>query len=202
MIAASQWVYDYSEEFVAEKLAAFVQLNPGAPPTESPWIQKRLGAFIVGDWQIAQNETYVPDMDYTITYLPVPEDGMDSATWAGGWSWAIPQGAKQPEAAAELLVYMAGEPGQKVYLKDTSHLPTISSLMEETDLFSERHLFFAQELLPIAHSRPPLPVGAKYWDDLTTAWEKIYLNEEEPKPALEEAKKSTMTLLEPLCPIN
>lgn len=202
MIAASQWVYDYSKEFGPERMAAFVQMNPGAPPTESPWIQKRLGAFIVGDWQIAQNATYIPETNYAITYVPVPEDGMDSATWAGGWSWVIPQGAKQPEAATEFLAFASGAPGQEIYTVDTTHLPTVSALLDKTELFQERHLFFAQELLPIAHSRPPLPVGAKYWDELTAAWEKIYLNEQEPAEALQEAKDNTMTLLSPLCPIN
>jgi len=201
MIAAAQWVYDYSAEFGPERLAAFVQMTPGAPPTESPWIQRRLGAVITGDWQIAQNANYIPDTKYAITYIPTPEEGGESATWAGGWSWVIPQGAKQPEAAAEFLVYAAGEPGQRTYTVDTTHLPTVSALMEE-DIFTEEHSFFAQELLPVANSRPPLPVGAKYWDDLTAAWELIYLNEEEPGPALEEAKNNTMTLLSPLCPIN
>ncbi len=202
MIAAAQWVADFAAEYGPERLAAFVQMNPGAPPTESPWIQKRLGAMISGDWMIAQNANYIPDTNYTITYVPVPEAGMDSATWAGGWSFVIPQGAKQPEAAAEFLAYASGEPGQKVYLTDTTHLPTVTSLQDQTDLYSERHLFFAQELLPIAKSRPPLPVGAKYWDELTAAWEKIYLGEQEPADALQEAKDNTMTLLSPLCPIN
>jgi multiple sugar transport system substrate-binding protein len=202
MVAAAQWVYDYSAEFGPEKLSAFVQMSPDAPPTESPWIQGRLGALIVGDWQIAQNAEYVPDMNYAITYVPVPEEGAESATWAGGWSWAIPQGAKQPEAAAEFLAYVAGAPGQTVYTKDTTHLPTVAALAEQADLYEERHLFFAEELLPIAHSRPPLPVGAKFWDDLSAAWEKIYLNQEEPQVALDEAKDATMTLLSPLCPIN
>jgi multiple sugar transport system substrate-binding protein len=202
MIAASQWVADYAAEFGPSRLAAFVQMNPGAPPTESPWIQRRLAALVTGDWQIAQNANYIPDTNYAITYIPVPEEGMESATWAGGWSWVIPQGAKEPEAAAEFMIYAAGEPGQRVYTVDTTHLPTYSALMDQDDLYTEEHRFFAQELLPVAHSRPPLPVGAKYWDELTAAWEKIYLGEQDPESALQEAKDNTMTLLSPLCPIN
>lgn len=202
MIAASQWIYDYSEKYGPDRLAAFVQMNPGAPPTESPWIQKRLGAVITGDWQLATNKKYIPDTKYTVTYLPVPEDGMDSTTWAGGWSWAMPQGAKQPEAAAEFMAYVAGAAGQRIYTEDTSHLPTFESLLEEKDLFTEDHLFFAQELLPNARSRPALPVGAKYWDELTNAWELIYLNQEEPEKALKQAKENTMTLLGQYCPIE
>ena len=33
-----------------------------------------------------------------------------------------------------------------------------------------------RQLLPTAKNRPPLPVGARYWDELTSAWERIFLN--------------------------
>ena len=32
-------------------------------------------------------------------------------------------------------------------------------------------------------------MGARYWDELTSAWEKIYLNEEEPAAALAAVKE-------------
>ena len=58
-----------------------------------------------------------------------------------------PQGAKNPEGAWEFLQYIAGEEGQRVYSKDTSHLPTFESLGSEEGLLDERHAFFAS-LLP------------------------------------------------------
>lgn len=204
MIEAAQWVYDYCEELGPAKVQAFIQaaMRPGAPPQESPWTQGRLATMVTGDWQIAQNREYAPDMDYGITYLPVPEEGMDTQTWAGGWSMVIPEGAQQPDAATQFLLYACGAEGQRIYTQDTSHIPTFTALADEADLYEERHLFFVEELLPTANSRPPLPVGARYWDDLTAAWERIYLNEEEPEPALTEAKESTMTLLGPFCPVS
>jgi multiple sugar transport system substrate-binding protein len=158
--------------------------------------------MVTGDWQIASNMNYAPDMDYGITWLPVPNEGDESATWAGGWSLVIPQGAKQPEAAAKFLIYACGEPGQRIYTEDTAHIPTFKTLTEDKSLYNERHLFFAEQLLPTAHNRPPLPVGAKYWDDLTAAFQKIYLNQDEPEPALTEAGDSTNALLGPFCPIS
>jgi multiple sugar transport system substrate-binding protein len=132
----------------------------------------------------------------------VPEEGAESATWAGGWSMVIPQGAKEPDAAIKFMLFACGEPGQRIYTEDTAHVPTLLALQEDTSLFDERHMFFVQELLPTTNNRPPLPVGAKYWDELTAAWQKIYLNEEEPEPALTTAKENTMTLLGPFCPVN
>lgn len=204
MIEAMQWVYDYCAELDPSKVQAFIQAArvPGAPPQESPWTQNRLATMVTGDWQIAQNREYAPDMDYGITYLPVPEDGMESATWAGGWSLVIPEGGQQAEAATQFLMFACGEPGQRIYTEDTAHIPTLLALQEDASLFEERHTFFVNELLPTTNNRPPLPVGARYWDDMTAAFERIWLNEEEPEPALNNAKDATMTLLTPFCPIG
>ena len=76
--------------------------------------------------------------------------------------------------------WFSGEEGQRIYTKESQHLPTIEALLQEADLFEERHRFFSEQLLPIAKNRPPLPVGAKYWDELTVAWQKTYLDQEEP----------------------
>ncbi len=204
MIAACGFVQDWCTELDPAKVQAFIQaaMRSGAPPQESPWTQGRLATMMTGDWQIAQNREYAPDMDYGITYIPVPEEGMESSTWAGGWSLVIPEGAQQPEAATQFLLFACGEPGQRIYTEDTAHIPTLLALQEDKSLFEERHLFFVNELLPGTQNRPPLPVGARYRDDLTAAWQQIYLNEEEPEPALTNAKEATMTLLTPFCPIG
>jgi multiple sugar transport system substrate-binding protein len=204
MIAAAQFVYDWCAEMDPAKVQAFIQaaMRPGAPPQESPWTQGRLASMVTGDWQIASNVNYAPDMEYGITYIPTPTEGGESATWAGGWSMVIPQGAKEPDAAIKFMLYACGEPGQRIYTEDTAHVPTLLALQEDASLFDDRHRFFVDELLPTTNNRPPLPVGAKYWDELTAAWQKIYLNEEEPEPALTTAKDNTMTLLGPFCPIG
>lgn len=114
----------------------------------------------------------------------------------------IPQGAKNPEAAWKFLQYAAGEQGQRTYVTQTKHLPVINSLLKDTSLFEERHRFFPDKLLPTAKNRPPLPVGAKYWDELTTAWQKIFLNDDEPAAALKTAKDRVQPDLKSFCPIK
>lgn len=201
VVQAFQWVYDYAAEADPQKMQNFIQaaMKPGTPPQESPFIQGRLAMMLTGDWQIAQQPKYAPDMDYGITYIPVPEEGMESETWAGGWSMVMPEGAKEPEAAWTFMQYIAGEPGQRVYAKDTAHLPTILTLLEDKTLFDERHRFFSDELIPTANNRPPLPVGALYWDQLTDAWQKVYRNEEEPAEALAAVKETVQAQMDQFC---
>jgi multiple sugar transport system substrate-binding protein len=200
IVRAFQWIYDYAAEKGPQQVQAFRQAftRPDLPPQQNPFIAGQLGMMITGDWMIANMARYAPDMNYGITYMPTTEEGGESVTWAGGWSMVMPQGAKEPEAAFEFMRYIAGEPGQTVYTRETQHMPTITSLLDNAELYDERHQFFG-ELLPTAQSRPPLPVGALYWDELTDAWERTYLNQQEPQAALEQVASRVQPQLEPFC---
>ena len=204
IVEAFQWVQDYCNELGASAVQAFggPSMQPGFPPQEHPFIVGNLAMQITGDWMINQINNYAPDMDYGITYIGVPNEGDDPTTWAGGWSLAMPQGAKNPEPAFEFMRWYAGPEGQTIYTQESKHLPTIQALLEDESLFEESHLFFSQELLPIAKNRPPLPVGARYWDELTTAWQQVYLGEAEPAAALATVKERVQGDLERFCPLG
>ena len=200
VVSAFQYIYDYAAEKGPQQVQAFRQAftAPGTPPQQNPFVTSQLAMTITGDWMIGLMERYAPDTNYGITYIPTATEGGESVTWAGGWSMVMPQGAKEPEAAFEFMKYIAGEPGQALYTTETQHLPTVTSLLEDNSLFEERHMFF-RDLLPEAKSRPPLPVGALYWDELTSAWEKTYLNQQEPQAALEEVAARVQPQLQPFC---
>lgn len=204
IVEAFQWVQDYCVDLGAQAVQAFggPTMQPGFPPQEHPFIVGNLGMQVTGDWMINQIATYAPDMDYGVTFIGVPNEGDESATWAGGWSLVIPEGAQNPEPAFEFMQWYAGEPGQRIYTQESKHLPTIEALLDDESIFAESHLFFSQQLLPIAKNRPPLPVGARYWDELTTAWQATYLDEAEPAEALATVKERVQADLDRFCPIE
>ena len=82
-----------------------------------------------------------------------------------------------------------------VYTKETAHLPTITSLLEDTSLYDEQHAVFL-DLLEVAKNRPPLAVGAIYWDALTSAQGSVELNTKEPQAALQEVQDSVQPQLD------
>lgn len=205
VVAGHQWLYDYVAALDPQKVSAFAAPQAATvtvPEEQQQFITQQVAFAITGDWYLKVLPQYAPDLEFGLTVIPVPEEGGESATWAGGWSGVIPQGARNPEGAWRFLQYFAGEPGQTVYVTETAHLPTIRTLLEDTSLFDEQHLFFAQDLLPTAKNRPPLPVGARYWDELTSAWERIYLNQEEPAAALATVKERVQSDLAGFCPID
>jgi multiple sugar transport system substrate-binding protein len=199
-VAAFQYVYDWAAELGPEAVQAFTAAaqDPNLPQEQFPFVTEQVGFLISGDWMIANQEDYAPDIDYGITYLPVTEEGAESTTWAGGWSLVIPEGAQNPEGGFEFMSYMAGEEGQRLYATDTAHLPTLEVLQGEEGLLDERHQFFA-DLLPNAQSRPPLPVGALYWDELSTAWNATYLNEGTPDQLLQTVQDRVQPQLDQFC---
>jgi multiple sugar transport system substrate-binding protein len=206
VVAGHQWLYDYTAALDPQKVSAFAgpyAATVTVPEEQDPFITGRVAFTINGDWWLNTLPQYAPDMEFGLSLIPVRNEGDESATWAGGWSMVIPQGARNPEGAWRFMQYIAGEPGQRIYTTETAHMPTINALLKDSSLFEdEQHRFFVEQLLPTAKSRPPLPVGARYWDELTSAWEKIYLNEEEPAAALATVKERVQPDLQGFCPID
>jgi multiple sugar transport system substrate-binding protein len=176
-------------------------MQTGFDPAQHPFHVGTLGMQITGDWEIGQMEQYASSIDYGITFMPVPKTGDQSATWAGGWSVVIPQGAKNVDDAWTAMQWICGPDGGRIYTKQSHHVPVYAALYEEKDLFSERHQFFLQ-MIPTAHNRPPLPVGLKYWDELTAAWQKDYLNQGAPADLLKDVKDRVNSDLQQFCPLT
>jgi multiple sugar transport system substrate-binding protein len=203
IVDAFKWVQDYCVALDADKVNAFgsPSMQPGADPAQHPFHIGKLGMQITGDWEIGQMELYAKDVDYGITWMPVPKTGDNSFTWAGGWSVVIPQGAKNVDAAWQAMQWICGPDGGRIYTQKSSHVPVYAALYEEKDLFSERHQFFLK-LIPTAKNRPPLPVGLKYWDELSAAWQKDYLGQGQPADLLKAVKDRVNGDLQRFCPVT
>lgn len=199
IVQAFTFIQDWAKAFDVEKIQAFISSynRPEAPPQQHPFITGRIPLMVSGDWFVASMARYAPDADYGITYIPVPEEGDKPSTWSAGWSVVMPQGAKEPEAAYTFMRYFAGEEGQRVYTRETQHFPTWASLLEE-DLYDAKHTFF-NDLLANSRSLALVPVGALYWDELTNAQERVYLNQVTPEAALSDVKDRVQTQLQTYC---
>ena len=197
VVAGYQFLYDWAKERDPQAITRWVSTNlPPNPPAQSnPIWTKKLGMTISGDWRIAEQAKYAPDGNYGFTYIPVQKAGDTSATWAGGWSMALIPDSKVEAQAIKFMTYIAGPEGQKVYTKDSTHLPTIKALLDDASLYDEQHKTFL-DLLDVALNRPPLAVGAVYWDALTSAQGSVELNSKTPQEALQEVQDSVQPQLD------
>ena len=200
IVQAFAFMQDWAKAFGVEKIQTFISSynRPEAPPQQHPFITGRIPLMVSGDWFVASMARYAPDTDYGITYIPVPEAGDKPSTWSAGWSVVMPQGAKEPEAAYTFMRYFAGEEGQRVYTRETQHFPTWASLLEEANLYDAKHAFF-NDLLADSQPLALVPVGALYWDELTSAQERVYLDQATPEAALSAVKDRVQPQLQPYC---
>jgi multiple sugar transport system substrate-binding protein len=146
-----------------------------------PFFTGKVAFVISGNWVFSTMKDAAPNLDYGVTYIPAPSG--QKTSWSGGWSLAILQGSKNIEAAYQLLRFVAGEEGQTLLAKEASSLPTMKSLLQRKDLYAPEYEFFLN-LLPVSKSRPPIPVGALYWDKLKEALEAVMTNSQTPEAAL------------------
>lgn len=197
VVAGYQFMYDWAKAHDPQAVSRWVTTNlpPNPPAAQNPFWTGKLGMTISGDWRIAEQAKYAPTGNYGFTFIPVPKAGDKSATWAGGWSIALIPDSKVADQAVKFMKYIAGQDGQKVYTKESKHLPTLNALVQDASLYDPQHKLFL-DLLPTAKNRPPLAVGAAYWDALTSAQGSVELNTKQPMAALQEVQAAIQPQLD------
>ena len=200
-VEAFQYVYDWAGELGPDTVQAFsaADQDPNLPSEQGPFFTEQVGFIISGDWLIANAVDYAPDLNYGITNIPVAEEGCRVHHLGGRLVAGDPRGCQEPRRWVRVHV-VHGRRGGTADLRnrDRRTFPRWRALQTEEGLLDERHQFFA-DLLPNAQSRPPLPVGALYWDELSTAWNATYLNEGTPDQLLQTVQDRVQPQLDQFC---
>jgi multiple sugar transport system permease protein len=75
-----------------------------------PFIRGQVAMMIHGDWYLETLGDWKPEMSFSLTPAPMPEDelanGRHPITWAGGWALVIPTTAQHKKGAFELIQYL------------------------------------------------------------------------------------------------
>ncbi|MGW5360030.1 ABC transporter substrate-binding protein [Actinopolymorpha pittospori] len=192
----------WSKEFDYQRVQAFLAKYrpPNQPPTQSPLFTGRIGMAIDGNWNLGNIKQYAPKLDYGVTYLPVPKEGDDPVTWAGGFALTMPKGAPNQELTWKFMKFMAGEPGQRLYAKAASKIPTWQSLVDDKSVTGDQGIF--PSMVQFTTSRPPLPVGAQISDSMDAAQSGVLIGQETPKNALAKAQDRAGPQMGQFCPFT
>jgi len=202
VVKGYQFAYDWAKALDPQKARTFVDTywqwpSVGTlPDSQMPFFTGKVAFVISGNWVFATMKDAAPNLDYGVTYIPAPNG--QKTSWSGGWSVAILQGGKNIEAAYQLLRFVAGEEGQTLLAKEASSLPTMKSLLQRKDLYAPEYEFFLN-LLPVSKSRPPIPVGALYWDKLKEALEAVMTNSQTPEAALKAVVEEVQPQMDRYC---
>ncbi len=200
---AYQFMYDWSKHLGPQKQSTFWATYEPANmlPSQNPLFINRFALDISGDWQLANIKEYAPKLDYGVTYLPIPQGRKTPFTWSGGFSLVMPAGVHNPDGAWRFMRFMAGPDGQRIYTKESSHMPTWAPLLNEKSLYTPDHLFFVN-LLRYSVSRPPLPIGLQLNDEYSAAQQAVTLNTDKPQSVLQRISHRLQPMLDQYCPVK
>lgn len=193
---------------------------------ESGFLQLANDAFITGkvamkidgDWILNAISRYGPNLDFATAPPPVPDDRYFRrgdfvhekdryVTWVGGFSLAIPTGARHVEAAwryvkfatstrARLLLAKAQQAWERH--RGREYIPKEAGSLEANEalfrLYKPADEKFASalrvhiDLMPAARIRPATFVGQHLWDEHVKALENAAYGRMSPKQALVEGQ--------------
>jgi ABC-type sugar transport system permease subunit/ABC-type glycerol-3-phosphate transport system substrate-binding protein len=158
--------------------------------------------------------TFAPDFNWGVAPLPLSdrmvEEGAAPVTWSGGFCFAIPANARNPELAWELIRWLTSE--EAVILRSEIQVelqraqgrmglvpanPNIRAnqlLMERfaRDLppaYREGYRLF-EDLIEHSHFRPKTPVGQRMWQEQLNATGQALYGRLTPGEALAEAERN------------
>ncbi|MFN8493952.1 MAG: ABC transporter substrate-binding protein [Caldilineaceae bacterium] len=171
-VKAMQFVKDFVNEIGVDEVDAMISACAGtACNDQNDYFWTGQSAMTCsGDWKVAQAHKYKPNVNYGVVPMPGPNGPAPDASWAGGWSWAIPKGNKDVASAFDALSYLCGNEGQLKYCKDTAHIPTNVKASEDPFFRQDPLHAVFMDLLKVSHTRPPIPKGSMLWDLLFTAF--------------------------------
>ncbi|HEX8235594.1 MAG TPA: extracellular solute-binding protein [Abditibacteriaceae bacterium] len=184
---------------------------------QDPFFTGKIGMVINGSWNVNTIARYAPDLDFAVAPPPVPAERLEGKgrfagqspyiTWIGGFSLAIPVGARHPNEAWRFIKWMTsgeaaviGASAQKKfneekgrpYVFDLSARRTTNDLLfkkfapENPRLRTVQKAFI--DLLPESKFRPVTFVGQSLWDAHVRAFERACQHAQTPQAALTEQR--------------
>jgi len=124
-------------------------------------------AVFMRNWPYAWNLANSPDSPIKdkvgVIALPKGGTGGRHAATLGGWQLAVSKYSKNPDLAADLVMYLTSSAEQKRRAIEASYNPTIASLYKDKDVLAAVPFFGSlYETFVNAVPRPSTPTGSKY----------------------------------------
>lgn len=189
-VKALEWMAGYAKKYNIENLASFS--NAMGQTGMNPFWTGKVGFVFDGNWILNDLAKYKPKFEWGVAPMPAPE-GYEPVTWAGGWSYVIPKGAKHEKEAWEFVKFVAHKEGTLLWAKrptagnDITAMPSVN---EELKIAENPNLKVFLDLMPKAYTRPVTPVGSFLWNETFRVQDLAINGKGEPQKLLDEVKKN------------
>jgi trehalose/maltose transport system substrate-binding protein len=186
---ALEWIYSYGGGTIIDSSGKVTINNPQAAAAlkqAGSWIntvapqgvlnygeEDARGTFQSGKAAFMRNWPYAWSLSQgadspikgKVGVSPLPHGGASThgAATLGGWNLAVTKYSKNPDAAADLVMYLAGHDVQKDRATNASYNPTIIALYKDPEVLAANPFFGTlYEVFTSAVPRPATVTGLKY----------------------------------------
>ena len=185
---------------------------------QDPFYLGKVAMVTTGSWVLNGVARYAPGLDFAVAPPPVPAERLKGKgrfagkppyiTWIGGFSFAIPAGARHPNEAWRFVRFMSSveaaliqakadkkynEDKGRPYVFNLSANKNVNAALLEQFPPVNANLLTAQktfvQMLPNAQYRPVTFVGQKLWDGHVRAFDRAVAHAQTPQAALAEQQK-------------
>lgn len=112
---------------------------------------------------------------FDVVPLPSGGAGTTSAATLGGWNLAVSKYSKAPDEAIKLAMFLASAEVQKDNALQQSHLPTVESVYDDTDVAKNQPVIVKwKAIFQQAVPRPSAPTKVKYNEVSSLFWSAVH----------------------------
>jgi len=190
IVKALEWMQGYAKKYDAKTLTSFSDAM--GQTGQNPFLSGKVGFIFDGNWLLNDIDKYKANFEWGVA--PMPYGGGDGPfTWAGGWSYVMPKGAKNKDQAWKFMKFVAGKEGTLLWAKrptgkfDLTCIPEVNS---QLGLDTKENMEVFVGLMDKAFIRPVSPVGGFMWNEMFRVQDLAINLKGEPQALLDEVKKN------------
>ncbi|QHT61068.1 ABC transporter substrate-binding protein [Paenibacillus lycopersici] len=202
IVKALEWMTGYAKTYNMESLDSFS--NEIGQTGMNAFLTGKVGFVYDGNWLLNDLSKYQPGFQWGVAPMPAPS-GREPVTWAGGWSFVIPKGAKHEKEAWEFIKFVTSKEGAMLWAKRQtagSDITAMPSVNEALHLERNPNLKVFLDLIPKAYTRPVTPVGSYLWNETFRVQDLAINGRGTPKELLDQTKRNVDAQLAKLKPLS
>ena len=158
---------------------------------EDPFITGKIAMQVTGNFSQPYYATYAPKLNYGVSLMPLPPNGVECTT-SGGFSWCIPQKAAQPDEAWSWVEFASQPENQLALVKAAGTNPSRLALLGEPYFLRNPARKAGVEAIKNARGWGEGPWGTQLWNQYSVnARDNAIYHKMTVKEALDQAAAAT-----------
>lgn len=165
LVKALEWMTWYAKTYGMESLDSFSNIM--GQSGMNAFMTGKVGFVYDGNWLLNDLRKYSTKFEWGVAPMPAPS-GEKPVTWAGGWSFVIPKGAKHEKEAWEFIKFVTSREGLLLWAQrqtQSNDITAMPAVNKELNLEGNPNLKVFLDQMPKAYTRPVTPVGAFLWNE-------------------------------------